>query len=194
MTITWIQILSKRNFPLVCLCAVFLVRPVAAENNLSPATSLIKNALSSVETTARRCKNLKTLGQNTIEETTLLLDIGPSHLSFLSNYLSAHKKDWRVQFWLVDLLGYIGNQATAVELTAVLANPNERTIVKKQALQSIEQIAKRNQLTETKIVIAKLQQCNNSLQKNTALKKAIQKTVEKLAAVSARKTERKETI
>jgi hypothetical protein len=91
-----------------------------------------------VELISRRCGGLDDLGRNTLKQSTVLMKMGPSAVYVLSNSLTT--PDWKVRFWIADLMGYLGNADAQRPLFRLLQNQNENIRVRRQAYRSLRKL------------------------------------------------------
>lgn len=89
---------------------------------------------------AGRTKSLDSFGRSTMAQASEILDAGTPCVEFLSGNLSRRDLDWRVRYWIADILGYLKSEASARVLKKMMFDKNERKEVRKRAVQSLEQI------------------------------------------------------
>jgi hypothetical protein len=81
---------------------------------------------------------LDEFGQRTLKQSQEVLQIGAPAVYSLS--LCLNNKDWRVRFWIADILGYLNNPDARRPLLRLLDNNTERQAVRKRAIVSIKML------------------------------------------------------
>lgn len=84
------------------------------------------------------CSTLDELGRSTLAQSAALLDMGPDAVYCLS--LCLDSSDWRVRFWVVDILGYLDNPDAQRPLMRILADNDEDVRVRRQACRSLQRL------------------------------------------------------
>lgn len=127
--------------------AIALLLGAAAVSAAAPAgrneDQLARSTLAQVESLARASRSLDRLGKDTMTQAATFLDLGDDGLPVLVRASIDRRKDWKVRFWTVDLLGYVGREDTVPYLLQAAANARERREVRLRALDSIAGISGR---------------------------------------------------
>lgn len=100
--------------------------------------SKIYKIIRSIEKLSQKSKNLNEFGSKTLKQSKDILDIGHSSVYVLSTLLD--NPDWKVRFWIVDIMGYLNNIDAERPLIKILNNKNERKIIRKRALKSLRML------------------------------------------------------
>ena len=144
---------SSRAFASAGLAALFLALSLArthAADLDAQGRRLAWSVLEQVAALARRTPTLDDLGKATLSQATTLLDLGEPCAPVLVEFLKRNA-DWRVRYWVVDELGYVGGPAAAQTLCAIAANRREREEVRLRALDSVLGVAERHNLRKAGI-------------------------------------------
>lgn len=93
-----------------------------------------------VEAVARLTKGLDALGRATMPQSVALLELGPDAIAPLSLWLEKGAQDWRMRYWVVDLLGFLKDPDSLKPLVRVVKNSKEAKVVRLRALRSLEEL------------------------------------------------------
>ncbi len=134
----------KKNILLSIVCAIFLTinsRGVlfagAEEDRITAA------ALKRLESISRREPQLDRFGKSTLSESAVLLDLGKESVPGIMKYLKRKNGDWKVRYWAVDMLGYVGNASENEALKKICGDRKERFEIRVRARESLKLIASR---------------------------------------------------
>jgi len=94
--------------------------------------------ISQLEKISKKCGTLEEFGRQTVTLGMNILSIGPSAVYVLSPRIN--NQDWKVRFWIVDILGYLGNPDAERPLTRVINNETEQEEVREQAAKSLKRL------------------------------------------------------
>jgi len=86
----------------------------------------VKSILKRVRIKADESEGLDSLGLATMEEAIEMMGVGLGAVKILTEELEKEKEDWRIRFWLIDMLGYLNNEYAVRLLTSIMLNSNER--------------------------------------------------------------------
>lgn len=118
---------------------MFRVYPYAAEQEPTIYDKInISIIMHEVENISRSTDNLDEFGKRTLKQGKEILDIGAKCIYVLSWYLD--NPDWKVRFWIVDIMGYLKNMEAERPLSRVIDNPDEEKTVKDRALKSLKKL------------------------------------------------------
>ena len=112
--------------------------------------AIARSALREVEAIARREKNLDKFGKSTLSQAAVILDFGVQAQPVLLMNLKDKRKDWKVRFWVADILGYVGDEGSAGALWNMEKNLRERKEVRQRARLALRAIEKREKLTASR--------------------------------------------
>jgi hypothetical protein len=105
--------------------------------------NLARTALREAERICRASRTLEQFGKSTLSQSVAILDMENASLPPLLETAKNRSKDWKLRFWAVDLLGYVGNEETAPALLAIVRNSGERRTVRLKALSALMEISER---------------------------------------------------
>lgn len=140
---------------------------------------LATSVLSEVRQIASKTKNLEELGKQSLSQATVLLDLKEPVLPVLEQILLAREENWKVRYWVTDLVGYIGNVKTSEKLLKIVTNNKELSLIRRRALDSILEIERRNAGFGKRELKIKLQRIEKKI-KNLRVKKKIQRLIQSL--------------
>jgi hypothetical protein len=129
------------NLKKVLWLAVFSVYILNAYSYDKPALSDkidISIIIGEVKSLSRKCRDLDTFGRSTMVQSRKVLDMGPCAVYTLSWYLD--NPDWKVRFWIADIMGYLDNKDAQAPLLRLIENENEQECVKERALMSLNRL------------------------------------------------------
>lgn len=98
----------------------------------------VRRVIRQVTAISRHCRSIDELGRNTLKQSTELLNIGGPAVYALSPCLAT--EDWKVRFWIADILGYLNNQDARRPLLRLLSNRDEPLRVRRQAYRSLRKL------------------------------------------------------
>ena len=98
---------------------------------------IVRSVLSEVEQISKKSGTLESLGKKTLGQSATLLDLGEESCPVLLKALKDPGEDWKVRYWIADLLGYVGNAKALPALLAVVKNPKENRRVRLRACDSL---------------------------------------------------------
>jgi HEAT repeat protein len=98
----------------------------------------VRSVIREVESLSVKYKTLDEFGRNTMLQGKELLAIGPSAVYTLSNCLNS--PDWRVRFWIADILGYLDNEDAKRPLLRLINDSNEDMRVRNKAVESLKRL------------------------------------------------------
>lgn len=150
---------------------------LSAETN---EEQLASSVLSQVRFIASKTKTLEELGKQTLSQAAIFLDMKESALPILHRALKPAEKNWKVRYWVCDLLGYIGNAETSQKLLQIVGDENEVNLTRRRALDSILEIERRESGIGKKELKVKLRLIAKKI-KNARVKKKIQWTIKRLS-------------
>lgn len=164
---TWL----KRIFILLCLLASaeFLYGGEKEEN-------LIRSVLNQVEIIAQKSKTLDEFGKQTLTQSATILDLKESSESVLLKTVAQSNKDWKVRFWVVDILGYVGNSETETVLLKIIGNEKEKSLIRIKSLESLMEINKKSGKEHSKNLKSNLRKISKKTRSRTVkmkIKKAV---------------------
>jgi hypothetical protein len=121
--------------------AVFLMPFTALSAHMpnSVEKARVRSVIKEVENISRHCETLDEFGMATVSQGKKILSMGPVAVYALSNWLES--PDWKVRFWITDMLGYLENPDAKRPLLRVIRNGAEKQIVREQAQRSLKRIA-----------------------------------------------------
>jgi len=99
----------------------------------------VRSIVKAVEKISKRSGTLDEFGQRTVGQGKSVLSIGPIAVYALSNCLSA-EPDWKVRFWIADMMGYLENPDAVRPLTRLRDDSSQDKRVRKQAEESIKRL------------------------------------------------------
>ncbi|GEM_PF-1880056 len=102
----------------------------------------IESILYRVEEIARE-NPLEYVGKNTMSEAVEIMDTGPQTAPILIGWLKG-TRNWKMRFWIVDMLGYVGGVDNILPLIEVIENPDENIHVRLRACESIKELKYRS--------------------------------------------------
>jgi len=120
--------------PLILI--MFLIASASAAMPRSAQKEKVRAIIGEVESLSRKYANLDEFGRNTVLQSQEVLAIGPSAVYTLSSCLNSH--DWKVRFWIADMLGYMDNEDDKRPLLRLINNTNEDMRVRNQAAKSLK--------------------------------------------------------
>jgi len=82
--------------------------------------------------------SLEDFGRATMGQSKAILAMGPPAVYALSNCLG--DPDWKVRFWITDMLGYLDNPDAKRPLKRVLDSSSEKVEVKRRAGESLKRL------------------------------------------------------
>jgi len=119
----------------VCMSQV----PAAARPPDAALKARVRSIVKAVENISKRSGTLDEFGQRTVGQGKAVLSIGPGAVYALSNCLSA-ETDWKVRFWIADMMGYLENPDAVRPLTRLRDDSSQDKRVRKQAEESIKRL------------------------------------------------------
>lgn len=118
--------------------------PLPDDTQQTDMDQLTLSILSEVESICKRSKTLEAAGKETLSQSATLLDFGESTLPVLLKTLNNRKKNWKMRYWITDLLGYVGNKKTVYTLLKIAGNEKEIKEIRLRALDSLLELQRRN--------------------------------------------------
>ena len=100
----------------------------------------VRAIVNEVQSISKRCRTLDEFGRKTIEQGKKVLSIGECAVYPLSTCLDDNT-DWKVRFWIIDMLGYLENPDARRPLLRTINNAAEKEIVKQQAEKSLKRLS-----------------------------------------------------
>ncbi|MBN1822931.1 MAG: HEAT repeat domain-containing protein [Endomicrobiales bacterium] len=94
--------------------------------------------ISAVSEISRGCPDIEELGKQTLAHAQEILDMGPSAVYALSLHMG--EPDWKVRFWIIDIMGYLENYDAKRPLLRAINNRHEKKAVKEQAIKSLKRL------------------------------------------------------
>lgn len=116
-----------------CLSPAFGVQPLGGEVN-----EQVRSIILEVETASRQFAALDEFGKKTVDQGKAILSIGPAAVYELSARLD--NPDWKVRFWIIDILGYLENNDAKNILIKVSVDRKEYGRIREQARRSLKLI------------------------------------------------------
>jgi HEAT repeat protein len=98
----------------------------------------VESILKRVENIAEK-RNLDELGRSTMSESVELMDIGAKVTPVLIDKLKI-SENWKLRYWIVDLLGYIPNRQNVIPLVEVVEDNTENQITRIRACDSLKEL------------------------------------------------------
>ena len=86
----------------------------------------VKLILKRVRITAGESQSLDSLGLATMAEAIEIMEIGSGAVKILTEELKREKEDWRIRFWLIDMLGYLNHEYAVEPLASIMLNSSEK--------------------------------------------------------------------
>jgi hypothetical protein len=151
--------------------------PVQRKTAVIPKKKIDDETVQKVEKILKRVENisknkgLEFLGRSTMSESVELMDMGVKVCPVLVSKLKI-SKDWKLRFWLVDLLGYIPSRENIIPLVEVIEDSTEKEITRLRACDSLKELNYTESIEH--LLIAK------DIVKNEKLKQKIEETIERL--------------
>jgi hypothetical protein len=147
---------------------------------------LTRNILIQVESLSNKAKTLDFLGKETMSQSAEIMDLGEESLPVLLQALKDRTKDWKLRYWVTDLLGYVGTGACEDDLLLVIKNPGEKKLIRLRACDSLAGISERGKLDGRKLRI-RLKSLLKSV-RNKEVARKIQRTIRLVKAGGALKS------
>jgi len=91
-----------------------------------------------VESISRKSRTLDELGSASVLQGQEMLSAGPGAVYVLSNCLA--NPDWKVRFWIIDMLGYLENPDARRPLMRVIRNVSEKKQLREEAQRSLKRL------------------------------------------------------
>ncbi len=91
-----------------------------------------------LETKSRAAGSLDAFGRATMSEGKVILDLGEGAVYAVA--LHCGHRDWKVRYWIADMLGYLDNSDAGRPLLRMLEKEGEHPLVKQQALRSMKRL------------------------------------------------------
>ena len=91
-----------------------------------------------VENISKVSESLDAFGRGTLEQGKKILGLGAASVYTLASF-SEHP-DWKVRFWIADILGYLNNPDAARPLERMIENRQERKEVRLRAAKSLKRL------------------------------------------------------
>ncbi len=101
-------------------------------------------ALREVRYISGHSRSLDMFGKGTVSQSAVVLDLSTAAQPALFKELRENK-DWKVRYWVADILGYVGDAQALDPLFRVARRKGEKTETRLRALDSLGQIAKRQE-------------------------------------------------
>lgn len=98
----------------------------------------IEKILDSVSREADRL-SLESLGRSTMKESVNIMDVGPLAASHLIRRLKK-ARNWKMRYWLVDMLGYIDSRDGLWPLLEIIEDPTEKEEVRLRACEALKEL------------------------------------------------------
>jgi hypothetical protein len=128
----------KNGFMPVLLLFSFLSALAGAQMPDSAEKAKVRSVISEVENISRECDTLDEFGRKTIAQGNEMLAIGSSAVYTLSSCLN--NTDWKVRFWIADMLGYLDNKDAKRPLSRLINDKKENVKVRNQAENSLKRL------------------------------------------------------
>jgi hypothetical protein len=100
----------------------------------------VRSAVQEVAAISRRSGTLDELGRQSMRQSAAVLKEGPGAVYTLSGCLVS--SDWKVRYWIVDIMGYLDNANAERPLLRVLNDTHENESVRQCARRSLMRIKK----------------------------------------------------
>ncbi len=128
------------NRIIIAAFAIFLVsvQVFAAPQPDAAQKAKVRSIIKEVRAISIQCDELEDFGRKTIEQGKQMLSVGPFAVYALSNCLD--DPDWKVRFWITDMLGYLENPDARRPLMRVINNVSEEEQVRRQAESSLKKL------------------------------------------------------
>ncbi len=94
--------------------------------------------------------SLNYLGQNTMNEAVMIMDMGKKTSPVLGRELRKNF-NWKYRYWLVDILGYIEDRNNIIPLIEIIENENENLKVRLRACESLQELGFKESAEQLKI-------------------------------------------
>jgi hypothetical protein len=98
----------------------------------------IEKILDSVSQKASRM-SLESLGRSTMKESVDIIDMGPLAVSHLIRRIKK-TRNWKMRYWLVDMLGYIDSRDGLWPLLEIIEDPAEKEEVRLRACETLKEL------------------------------------------------------
>ncbi len=144
-----------------------------------------------MEKTASEYEELEEFGKKLLTQSSVVLDMPEMSRPILVRTARNLDKDWKVRYWCVDMLGYIGTQKSVRTLQKILLNENEMGPVRARSIDSMLEIHRRLN-TKPAAVRSDLREFQNKIQ-NAAVKQKLVSAIDSLKPVekTPKKSKRK---
>jgi HEAT repeat protein len=117
---------------------VFLLCAPCFAGSTATDKARVRAVVTEVAAVSRRVQTLDELGRRTLEQSRRIIDIGGPAVYALSPQLDT--PDWKVRFWIADILGYLDNPDAQRPLLRLLTDPGENRKVRRQAYRSLRRL------------------------------------------------------
>ena len=98
----------------------------------------VRSIINEVSAISKDCVTLEEFGKRTISQGKDILLAGSAAVYPLSGCLAG--SDWKVRFWIVDMMGYLENNDAKRPLMRIIRNKNENPKVRAQAEKSLKRL------------------------------------------------------
>jgi len=154
-----------------CLAPVQRKTAVIPKKKIDDETvQKVEKILNRVENIAKN-RELEFLGRSTMSESVELMDMGVKVCPILVSKLKV-SRNWKLRFWLVDLLGYIPSRENIISLVEVIEDSTEKEATRLRACESLMELNYTESIEH--LLIAK------DIVTNEKLKQKIELTIKRL--------------
>jgi hypothetical protein len=121
-------------------CAVRKPPPVT-----EPASGFDRETRQKIEKTLKTVsskaanRSLNQLGRSTMKEAVDIMDMGPQVAVLLVEKLKK-SGNWKMKYWIVDMLGYIDNSNSIFPLLEIIEDPSEKQQVRLRACETLKEL------------------------------------------------------
>jgi HEAT repeat protein len=105
--------------------------------------AIARGALKRVEAISRSEASLERFGKSTLSESAILLDLGSEAQPELLRSLRKKQGDWKLRYWVIDMLAYVGDPSAEKILVKISKSRKENPQVRKRAAESLREIKRR---------------------------------------------------
>jgi hypothetical protein len=121
----------------ISILAALLLFSTASHSQAAPDTTKARVAsiITELNIISANSVTLEEFGKNTIRQGAEVLSLGGDSVYLLSPYLRS--RDWKVRYWIADILGYTKNKDAKKPLLKVYRDVFERKEIRKCALASL---------------------------------------------------------
>lgn len=127
----------KMNIFPVMLSLVFFISTIAfaAAMATSEEKKRVAAIMAEVSKISKSTEDLNEFGKMSMQQASALFAVGSNSIYVLSLYTGS--EDWKIRFWIADILGFMDNPDAQRPLLKMYRNPFEKDIIRKRALSSL---------------------------------------------------------